>query len=120
MARSAALLAVLVIPLAALAASAQAAPVVNGIYTVGGTPSKLAEGSDGNVWVVVDGSGLTRFSPSGAKQEFPLAGVTGAKGITSGPDGNLWLTATNAIVKVPPANPASFTSFTVTRRARRR
>ncbi len=98
---------------AAFAASASAAPAVNGVYDVSDTPSKLAQGSDGNVWVVVGGNTLARFAADGTKQEFPLTGVTGAKGITSGPDGNLWLTASTKIVKVPPANPAALTSFTV-------
>lgn len=113
MARRASLLGLVALACAALAGSAHGAPAVNGIYTVSGTPSKLTEGADGNVWVVVGGDTLARFSPTGVKEEFPLAGVTGAKGITSGPDGNLWLTATSAIVKVPPANPAGLTSFTV-------
>ena len=113
MVRVAALLAVLAVAGVVPAGSAQAAPAVNGIYTVSGTPSKLTEGSDGNVWVVVDGNSLARFSAGGAKAEFPLTGVTGAKGITSGPDGNLWLTAANAIVRVPPTDPGALTSFTV-------
>ncbi len=98
---------------AALAAGAAAVPAVNGIYDVSDTPSKLVQGSDGNVWVVVGGNTLARFAADGTKQEFPLTGVTGAKGITSGPDGNLWLTASTKIVRVPPANPAGLTSFTV-------
>ena len=98
---------------ATFAAGAGAAPAINGIYDVSDTPSKLTQGADGNVWVVVGGNTLARFSASGAKQEFPLAGVIGAKGITSGPDGNLWLTAPTKIIKVPPANPAGFTEFTV-------
>jgi virginiamycin B lyase len=98
-----------------LAAGAHAAPAVNGIYDVSDTPKKLAQGPDGNVWVVLEGvpNALARFSPDGAKQEFPLAGVNGAKGIATGPDGNLWLTASTQIVRVPPANPAGLTVFTV-------
>ena len=78
------LLAVLVVLAATLAAapSAPAAPAVNGIYDVSDNPLKLTQ-TDGNVWVVVGGNTLARFKPDGTKQEFPLTGVTGAKGITA-------------------------------------
>ncbi len=101
------------VAVSALAGNASAAPTLNGIYDVSDTPLKLTQGSDGNVWVVVGGNTLARFAPDGTKQEFPLTGVTNAKGITSGPDGNLWLTAPTELVKVPPANPAGLTTFTV-------
>lgn len=97
----------------ALVGVAPAAPVVNGIYDVPDTPSKLTQGPDGGVWVVVGGNALARFAPDGARQDFPLTSVSGAKGITKGPDGNLWITAPNAIVKVPPSNPAALELFTV-------
>jgi virginiamycin B lyase len=97
------------------AASAIAAPVLNGTFAVSDTPYKLAQGSDGNVWVVLGGvtPKLARFAPDGTKTEFDLTGVNGAKGITSGPDGNLWVTAAASVVKVPPANPAGLTIFPV-------
>ena len=115
MARRGRVLAVLIALGAALAPAAPAAgaPAVNGIFDVSDTPLKLTQGSDGNVWVVVGGNKLARFRPDGSVQEFPLTSVANAKGITSGPDGNLWLTAPTKIVRVPPANPAGLTSFTV-------
>src|SRR5262245_38237881 len=106
-------LAVIAVLVALPPASAYAAPAMDGVYDVSASPLKLTRGADGNVWVVIGGDTLARFTPAGAKQEFPLTGVSGAKGITSGPDGNLWLTASNAIVRVPPANPAGLTVFTV-------
>lgn len=113
MARLACVLLVVGALFAALATTAAAVPAINGIYDVSDQPYKLVQGSDGNVWVVVGGNKLARFSADGTKQEFDLTGVTGAKGITSGPDGNLWLTASTAIVKVQPADPPVVTPFTV-------
>ena len=105
-ARALALVAVLV---AAGAGTAGAAPVVNGIYDVPDSPKKLTQGPDGNVWVVVGGNALARFTPDGTRTDVPLTGVSGAKGITTGPDGNLWVTATTKLVKVPPAAPGQVT-----------
>ena len=85
-----------------------------GSTTSATTRSSSRRAPTGNVWVVVGGDTLARFAPDGTEQEFPLTGVTGAKGITSGPDGNLSLTATSTIVRVPPANPtAGLTEFMV-------
>ena len=102
--------------LAAFATSGavHAAPAVNGVYDVSDKPGKLVEGADHNVWVVINGNTLARFTPAGDKQEFPLPGVNGAKGITSGPDGNLWLTAPNHLYRVKPSDPgATPTDFTI-------
>lgn len=100
----------ILVALALGASSALAAPALDGTYAVSDTPYKIVAGSDGNVWVVLGGNPaqLARFTPAGGKTEFPLAGVTGAKGITTGPDGNLWVTASGAVVKVPPTNPSGF------------
>lgn len=106
-------LALVTVLVAAGAGTAGAAPTVNGIYDVPDSPKKLTQGPDGNVWVVVGGDALARFTPDGTRTDVPLTGVAGAKGITTGPDGNLWVTATTKLVKVPPATPAAFTAFTV-------
>ena len=110
-ARSLAVLAVVLVT--ALTGTASAAPVVNGIYDVPDSPKKLAQGSDGNIWVIIGGNALARFTPDGTKTDVPLTGVTGAKGITTGPDGNLWVTASTKLVRIPPANPAGQAAFTV-------
>ena len=95
-------------------APAHAAPAVNGVFDVSDTPGKLVEGSDHNIWVLVGGDTLARFTPAGDKQEFPQAGVANAKGITTGPDGNLWLTAPNKLFRVKPVDPtAAPTPFTI-------
>jgi virginiamycin B lyase len=110
--RALVLLLVLVVP-ALGAQGAAAAPVVDGVYDVSGEPAKAVAGPDGNVWVVLATGALARFTPAGVKTEFPLPGTAGAEGITVGPDGNLWVTAPNKVLKVPPADPATFTAFTL-------
>ena len=72
-----------------LAASAPAAPTLNGTFDLSAAPSKITQGSDGNIWVVVGGAKLARITPDGTVTETDLD-TTSAKGITSGPDGNLW------------------------------
>ncbi|MGI9019520.1 MAG: Vgb family protein [Solirubrobacterales bacterium] len=90
--------------LAALPATAQAAPNLAGTSNVSGVPGEMAKGSDDNVWVTVEGK-LARVKPSGNVTEFDPIEFMGIRGITSGPDGRLWLTKPNNVVEVNPQNP---------------
>src|SRR6202158_1273351 len=58
----------------------------------------IAAGADGNLWFVDAGQRkVGRITPSGTITEFGLpANVGGPYAITSGPDGNIWVT-TNAV-----------------------
>lgn len=106
-------LAVAIAAFALQASSAQADPALAGTFDVTGNPGRMATGPDGNVWFTLsttDDKQLGKITPSGAVTEFHLP-VT-LTGLTTGPDGNLWGTTTNAIVKIPPANPTAATSFT--------
>ncbi len=98
------------------AAPAPAAPQVNGIYDLSGSPGELTEGPDGNIWATLLDSPsdyLARITPNGTVTEFDPGALSSPVGITSGPDGNLWLTQTAAVVRVPPADPDSAQKFTV-------
>lgn len=99
------------------AAPAAAAPQVDGVFDLSGSPGQITAGPDGNVWTTVTGSGagntLARITPDGTVTEFAPAKVAAPVGIASGPDGNLWLTQTQKVVRVPPANPDGAEDFTV-------
>jgi streptogramin lyase len=111
----------LLVLLALAPATASAAPTVSGEFPTGaGTlsakPRHLTLGSDGNIWAVLEGgAGLARVTPAGAVTEFANANLTGSttEGITTGPDGNLWVTATNKVVKISPGDPTAGTPTTI-------
>lgn len=58
----------------------------------------IVAGTDGNLWFADGGQyKVGRMTPSGAITEFDLPAIVGGpNGITSGPDGNIWI-ATNAL-----------------------
>lgn len=92
------------------AASAAAAPAVNGIFPVKGidTNSKIVAGPDGNMWAAVPGAApddVARITPSGEVKEFELGGVEAPSGIALGPEGKLWVTGTNAVASFSPSDP---------------
>jgi streptogramin lyase len=91
------------------AATASAAPFLNGIFPLGsevGTNNKIVDGPDGNVWLTLGaGKDIARITPAGQVQEFDLDGVEGATGIAPGPDGNLWVPSTNKVTRFSPADP---------------
>ena len=100
--------------LALLPSAALAVPTLDGEFPVSDQPQRLAQGSDGNVWVTLGNAKLARVQPDGTVTEFDLpAGTTGAQGITTGPDGNLWIEATNAVARVDPQNPSAGQRFTI-------
>ena len=66
------LVAFALVALAGGAASASAAPTVDGTFAVSDTPGKLARGSDGSIWVVVGGSKLAKVTPAGSAKRFAL------------------------------------------------
>lgn len=90
------------------AASAAAAPAVNGIFEVPGieTNNKIAPGPDGNMWVTVAGAAnnVASITPAGEVKEFKL-NLEGATGIASGPDGKMWVVADKAVASFSPSNP---------------
>lgn len=101
----------------AVAGQAAAAPKVNGIFDLSGSPKYLTQGPDGNIWTTLSGSGVgsdvARITPDGTVTEFDAPSLSGSVGITTGPDGNLWVTRAAAIAKVPPGDPTNATSFAV-------
>ncbi len=114
-----ALTAVLTAVLLAVAATpAAAAPQVNGVFDLPGGPKYITEGPDGNVWVVLDGTGalgedIAKITPAGVVTGYNSATYNNPVGIAAGPDGNLWLTQPNGVVRVDPADPANPTAFPV-------
>jgi virginiamycin B lyase len=99
-------------------ATASAAPAVSGEFptsgTLSGAPKHLAQGSDGNIWVVLDNNNIAKVTPAGAVTEFtPAPALVNPSGITNGPDGNLWVTQSNSVAKISPSNPTVDTKFTI-------
>ncbi len=98
-------------------ATASAAPAVSGEFptagTLSGAPKHLAQGSDGNIWAVLDNNKLAKLTPAGAVTEFDNANLSSPNGITTGPDGNLWVTQINGVVKISPGNPTAGTPTTI-------
>jgi hypothetical protein len=75
-------------------------------FPVGGCPISITAGPDHNLWFTDNGSGggeIGRITTSGAVTMFPLPSgdvfwaedANGVSQITTGPDGNLWFTASN-------------------------
>ncbi|MGN6202459.1 MAG: Vgb family protein [Solirubrobacterales bacterium] len=100
------------------AASASAAPAINGTFPVASeidANNKIVAGPDGNVWLTVGGGNdVARVTPGGEVQEFDLPGISGTNGIAAGPDGNLWVPTINAVTKFAPGDPVgSAQTFTV-------
>lgn len=109
-------LAAALIAVALQAPSAHAAPALAGTFPSGqlsGPPGRLAAGSDGNVWFTINSptNDLGRITPSGTVTEFSLTGNPSLIGLTAGPDGNLWATTIGDVIKIPPGDPTSATSF---------
>ncbi len=96
----------------ACAASAAAAPAVNGIFEVKGIDinSKIVAGPDGNMWVTVNSgeNDVARIGPSGEVKEFELENVTGATGIAA-EGGNLWVSFGTGFAKFSPSDPKGTT-----------
>ena len=74
----------------------------------------ITAGPDGAVWftevipnaqnssVTITGK-IGRITPAGQISEFPLSSNSYARGITAGPDGNLWFTEPGKIGRITPA-----------------
>ncbi len=142
-----------------LAASASAAPQVNGTFSVPGLniDSQIVQGPDGNMWATTPDAatndvarinsqtgqvtpfdftdadldspvGITRqgnnlwvtatnrvgrftpANPAGAV-DTTINQIGSARGITLGPDGNLWAVSDGNVIKIPPGAPNTFTNF---------
>ena len=81
---------------------------------ISGSPVGIVAGPDGAMWVTDTGhvAKFTTANPNGAV-ETAVADITDARGIVVGPDNNLWTASVDQLVKIPPAAPATFTSFTI-------
>ena len=83
-----------------------------------GTLGSITANPDGNLWVTQAGGGddgvvkIPPGNPNGAVKTN-IAGLTDARGLTTGPDNNLWAASLTKVFKIPPANPATATFFTV-------
>ena len=97
------------------AASASAAPALNGIFEVPGidTNNKIVAGPDGNMWVTVENgtNDVARITPSGEVKEFELENITGATGIAV-EGNNLWVSFGTGYAKFSPADPKGTTKKT--------
>ncbi len=90
-------------------ASAQAAPKVADTFALSGTPGRITEGPDGNVWVLISGSGvgndIARVEPDGTVTEYDSDDLSNAVGIATGPDDRIWVTKFQAVAGFDPADP---------------
>jgi streptogramin lyase len=89
---------------AALAPAAAAAPTIQGEFDVVDMPQRLAQGSDGNIWVTFGGETIRRITPSGVVTPFDPPQIGAVTGITSA-NGRMWTTAPNQIGSFLPADP---------------
>lgn len=101
----------------AVAATAHAAPAVDGEFAVSGKPGYIALGPDGNLWAVLSGSAqnndVARISPAGVVEEFDVANLAGAVGIAAGPGNTLWVTRPAKVAGFSPENPGGAQEFAV-------
>ncbi len=65
-----------------------------------------------NLWVTATKS-VARFTPANPTDAdaTTINEIGSARGITLGPDGNLWAVSDTHVVKIPPATPAGYTDF---------
>src|SRR5436309_15751668 len=100
-------LAAALVALALQAPSVHAAPApVPQLSNVGGMPGRITVGPDGDAYFIIGGSSdskeFGRVTPVGLETEYDTPGNVTLGGIVAGPDGNIWATATNEIIKIPP------------------
>jgi hypothetical protein len=98
-------------------AAASAAPVIDGQFPLASpveTNTKIASGSDGNIWVVVHGveNDVARVTPAGEVTEFELENIEQLSGIAPGPEGKIWVTATGKVASFSPSDPKASQVFT--------
>lgn len=77
-------------------------------------PSGITATSD-SLWVTQN-AGVAKFSPAdpvGTTVATAIANINTFHSITPGADGNLWVATVDHLIKVPPANPATFQDFPV-------
>src|SRR5262245_26204002 len=76
----------------------------------------ITTGPDGNLWFTEWSSCISspsgcprdaigRITTSGVVTDFPLPAGSTARGITAGPDGNVWFVASGSVGFNPPTNP---------------
>jgi len=78
------------------------------------SPSGIAVAA-GKLWITRNG-GVTSFEaqdPVGSKDPTDILGVAGANPIALGPDGNLWVGTSGALVRISPTNPSDNKTFSV-------
>src|SRR3712207_1338291 len=103
---------------AAVASTAAAAPTVDefDVPTAGGGPTDIVRGPDGNLWYVEQSEAkVGRVIPGNpptitdfdSPKEAGMGGtqISGLQNINVGPDGNIWISGTNRVAKIPPGNP---------------
>ncbi len=88
--------------------TAGAAPSVTGKFDLGtelNDNNKLVAGPDGNMWFTTPGKKVGRITPAGIVQEFELKGIENTVGIAAGPEGRIWVVATNKAASFSPTDP---------------
>ena len=112
---------------ALLAAPALAAPAVDGVFDIPGTPGvttngQLTVGPDNNIWVALD-TAVARVTPQGTVTVFASADLNNTLGSPEGgitsAGGFIWVSqgtggGKKALVKIPPATPATAEGVDVT------
>jgi streptogramin lyase len=92
-------------------ASTARAATVDGVFNLSGSPQRLAEGPDGNIWVTLAGSptgeDIAKVTPAGVVTEFDSADYNNPIGITAGPDDKLWVTQAGGVASFDPSDPAN-------------
>jgi virginiamycin B lyase len=90
---------------------AEAAPVVDGEFTLTKNPQRITQGPDGAMWVTFGGNGLgneiARIATDGTVTEYDNDSLAGAIGIVSGPGDKLWVTIATKVVRFDPASPTT-------------
>lgn len=84
-------------------------------YNLKGVSNPSGIASDGkDLWVGFV-AGLGRFSPASPEdgQGFVVPEVKAESSLVLGPDGNLWIATTGAVLRTSPANPTAVTPFAV-------
>lgn len=111
------LLALVAALLLAAAATAFAAPKVDGRFPVSSLDAnnKLVQGPDGNMWVTLSSAtkDVARITPAGQVTEFDLENVKSPSGIAVGPEGLLWVTQAEGVASFSTADPTKAAATTI-------
>jgi hypothetical protein len=83
------------------------------VYPVAGTPSSVAPGTEGNLWLITGGDVVSLSTSGDVTAVYPIPADLSVEGpLTVGPDGNVWFAAQGEVGRLEVSNPPPSASST--------